>query len=379
MVAYLSRPRDLSRENVDCGGWPILKSKERRPRRGILRVKWKEGDAGAFTPPVVGGRGDTETKAEPAWGRIKHAGWSGPESGDLHGSQLLQFEAVVGELGGLVEAKAVSIAPMVDVSSGDDEAMGREEEDTTEGQNEAVTVPDPLVVNLLRRPGSMGLRDYFAHLTTLGMIDPPELGTEFLIMYERARFSGAATSEEDFRDLMGLFADILKGMKPVREDILEGLHETAMAELNQELVDEEDHNDDLDQAWAEEASDELKADAASLISNQTVNHTPQPNTYATPPSSSAASVSSSASRSSGQTPAREGQRSSRPRTHRYASARSTTSAANPPLKKIHSATSTTSIPSLAKSDAGSVIRLAEAQGPLDLPYTFAAPEETAPR
>ena len=351
VVAYSSRPRDLSREKESCGRGPSLKPKHRPQRRLMRMMRKKDNSGGASTPPAVGGLGHAEVKGEPAWGHIKHAGWSGPESEDLHDSQFVQFEAVVVELGGLVEAKAVSLAPMIEVSRGDDQATASNEGEMDElPVQTAVTVPDPLIVNLLRRPDSMGLRDYFAHLTTLGMIDSTAAGSDFLTMYERARFSGTASSETEFRTLMASFADLLRRMQPVREDILESLQETALAELdldeNKNIAldndddDDDDDDDHGDRQWADEADNDLKADAESIISTQTVNHTPQPNIHSTrsrtssSSSSSAASISFSTSQQHHHRRTRNHPRSSRPHTDRYISARSTASSTtNTSMKK----------------------------------------------
>ncbi|EEA20291.1 hypothetical protein TMatcc_000278 [Talaromyces marneffei ATCC 18224] len=138
----------------------------------------------------------------PPWGAVSHAGWSAPSSVDFPG---LRYESVIEELPHLIEAKAVSLVPAKPSLS----SRGFLDPTIT-GEEDA---PDPRLVELLQRPSTMGLREYIAHLTGLGLINPPELGPEFLAIYERARFSSRPLFEDEFRALMGIFAEILRGMK----------------------------------------------------------------------------------------------------------------------------------------------------------------------
>lgn len=135
----------------------------------------------------------------PPWGAVSHAGWSAPSSTDLPG---LRYESVIEELPHLIEAKAVSLVPSKPVRGFIDPSMT--------GDDDA---PDPRLVELLQRPSTMGLREYIAHLTSFGLINPPELGSEFLVIYEQSRFSSRPLFEDEFRALMGIFAEILRGMK----------------------------------------------------------------------------------------------------------------------------------------------------------------------
>jgi hypothetical protein len=142
----------------------------------------------------------------PVWGEIAHEGWSPPSSPDLPN---LQYVTVIFELPHLIEAKAVSLAPP----------------DATSTTNPPM--PDLRAVELLQRPASMGLRDYIGHLTTLGILpaSKPEIITTFLSSYEIARFSPTPRTEKQFRDLMKLFADILRSMTPLDPAILDSLPE----------------------------------------------------------------------------------------------------------------------------------------------------------
>ncbi|KAK0706364.1 hypothetical protein B0T26DRAFT_656384 [Lasiosphaeria miniovina] len=128
------------------------------------------------------------------WGEIEHPGWAPPTSPDLPN---LQYDAVISELPHLVEAKALTLAPPDPESQADPPLL------------------DPEAVALLQRPESLGLREYLTHLTELGVLAPPPLNGEFLAKYESARFSSRPLTIEQFRNLMHLFADILRNMYPL--------------------------------------------------------------------------------------------------------------------------------------------------------------------
>ncbi len=84
-------------------------------------------------------------------------------------------------------------------------------------------MPDLRAVELLQRPAAMGLRDYISHLTSLGVLSPAIPVTNFLSVYETARFSSQPLTEKEFRELMRLFAEILRGMTPLNPTILDSL------------------------------------------------------------------------------------------------------------------------------------------------------------
>lgn len=138
----------------------------------------------------------------PVWGDIAHNGWSTPTSPDLPN---LQYITVILELPHLIEARAVSLAPL-------------DAESTSEPP-----LPDIRAVDLLQRPAAMGLRDYIGHLTSVGVISSPSIATEFLASYECARFSTRPLSEAQFRDLMKQFAEVLRSMNPLTPAILASL------------------------------------------------------------------------------------------------------------------------------------------------------------
>jgi hypothetical protein len=152
------------------------------------------------------------TPDRPPWGAVAHAGWSAPSSLDLPG---LQYAPVIEELPHLIEAKAVSLVPSDPLRS----SPRRRFLDPAdiEEQND----PDPRLVELLQRPATVGLRDYIGHLTALNLISPPELGSDFLAIYERARFSSRPLFEDEFRTLMGRFAEVLRSMKELDYEIVQ--------------------------------------------------------------------------------------------------------------------------------------------------------------
>lgn len=421
VVAFWGRPRDLSGDEAvweatveERDGVDEMPALLRRRRKGMQTTKPGQRsvlneveEVGEF---IIDGEEDQQEEKnnddgdddddnsvgedwEPVWGEIKHPGWSWGSTLDHQG---VQFDSVIVELGGLVEAKAVSLAPLeiigdepdgngADDANGTDGQQGGVREDST---REKITMPDPLVVNLLQRSVSMGLREYIAHLTTLGMIDPPDIGDDFLSRYERARFSGKAMAEADFEALMGLFADILSGMQPVRWDIVEGLRARADDDDDDAAAEFQDRNDyaledeatQLDIAnWEEGLGDDEflnndkdhhhnhnhiivdRTDTTSLISNSTVNHNPPPPvSHSSSPSSPSSSSSSALSATAAAGPPSPSNSatalphlpSSRPRNHRYASAKSRRTTTT-----VSRTSSSSEEASAALSDeAGSVIR-----------------------
>src|SRR5271155_5538433 len=132
--------------------------------------------------------------AEPTWGPIAHPGWSSPASQDLPN---LQYATVIAELADLIEARAVSLAPSDPVAT---------------PNIDGTPLPDERVVGILQRHADMGLREYIEQLIALQVIKDPYLANEFLTLYERARFAADPLTEAEFRALMGIFAEILRGM-----------------------------------------------------------------------------------------------------------------------------------------------------------------------
>ncbi|PWY87590.1 hypothetical protein BO70DRAFT_369579 [Aspergillus heteromorphus CBS 117.55] len=178
---------------------------------------------------------------QPPWGDIEHPGWSSPGCPDLPD---LPYRTVVHELPHLIEAKAVSLAPPDPIFTATHRALrapfpGIEE-----------SVPDTRVVGVLRRPISMGLRGYIQHLTGLNVVQPAEIGAEFVALYERARFSARELHEEEFRTLMHVFAELLRGMKGLDPRVLDELRGGSSRTADSESLigpsDEEGETDTVD-------------------------------------------------------------------------------------------------------------------------------------
>ena len=342
IISYEGTPRDVRAESNE----KLIPSRKRK--REQIDVGDNEG------PSIV------ESKDEPIWGTISHPGWSSPESPDF---PSLHFEPVIAELGHLIEAKAVSLAPADPLWEAEAEKRGEDDEEQT-------PAPDPVAVELLQRPLAMGLRSYVSHLTSLGIITPAHLGLDFISLYEKARFSGEELSEEEFRILMTFFADILQNMQFIDHNIVENVRAVTEAEsllqLQQQQTEPNGTRDDSD----------------SLDSNATIRHTPQPQQAY---NSASPSISSN---SDTHTPVHIA--SPRPHASRNVSDVSKASrsigasirqyernASLSSLKRTVSQASS-SVRSSASS-ARSVIRHAEAQTALDLPYIFVDASQEALR
>jgi hypothetical protein len=216
IIAYQARPRDLSSEDTNYTN----------NDNNINPTHDEELSINVERPP---------------WGSVQHAGWSAPSSLDLPG---LRYQRVIEELPHLIEAKAVSLAPSDPLVASANNVFGADDNDVDDRYN----IPDPRVVEILQRPATMGLRDYVSHLTTLGLVDPPQLGAEFLALYEQARFSARLLVEDEFRRLMNIFAQILRGMKAIDDKILQEIFYADYSESSESFIgpsDEEGETDTL--------------------------------------------------------------------------------------------------------------------------------------
>ncbi|KAM4059250.1 sucrase/ferredoxin domain-containing protein [Hirsutella rhossiliensis] len=128
------------------------------------------------------------------WGDIEHHGWASPVSPDMPN---LQYGIVLLELPNLVEGKALALAPA----------------DPTAPTNPPIM--DPEAVDLLQRSPNMSLRGYVDHLADLGVVPAGSTTAEFVSQYEHARFSNRPISNARFRELMHLFAEVLRAMRPM--------------------------------------------------------------------------------------------------------------------------------------------------------------------
>ena len=189
IIAWDSRPRDVCNEIKSHG-------EESRERSAHPQKRTK-----TIIPPEI---------AQNAWGEIFHPGWSSPVSEDLPN---LHYYDVIVELPNLIEAKAVSLAPP-DPTLIHGDMIGVDNDDT---------VPDARGVALLRRPLNMGLREYLTRLASLGLVNPLDVGTNFLSLYEHARFSSSSLTEPQFRELMSTFATLLAGMTTLDSRLVESL------------------------------------------------------------------------------------------------------------------------------------------------------------
>ncbi|KAL9592555.1 MAG: hypothetical protein Q9179_006601 [Wetmoreana sp. 5 TL-2023] len=335
IIAHKSKPRDLSKDPSQ-----ILRDPEAAADPQIPQPNRPD-----HRDPIY---------EIPPWGTISHPGWSSPSSSDLPN---IHFEPIILELPNLIEAKAVSLAPLDPL---DDPVPA-----TTDPSG--IPLPDALIVELLQRSPTMGLRDYFAHLTALGVLDQPDLTGAFLALYEKARFSGYPIGEREFRHLMAMFADILRGLKELDPEIVAQVradHESLM------LPDDEEDRD----------GPVVYEPRTSFDSNETVQHTPQPDMYYTPRPErfSLSSGSEAGSEGSVRTaPSHPGSKRTVSKTSRSPSARLLQQRAMTPstrsLRKMKSHASSLA----SQTSKGSVIRLAEARTPLDLPYTIVTSSQEA--
>ncbi|KAK3724804.1 hypothetical protein LTR37_000852 [Vermiconidia calcicola] len=177
VVAWESRPRDLAPE-VATQAEP----------RGMLSLESAKLGPGV----VVVGKEIPVDPARPPWGHVRHAGWSSPSQMDSE-TPNLQFANVIAEMPNLIEAKAVSLAPV----------------DPLTTPSNGPPMADPVVAEVLRRSETMGMRDYLTQLSYLGLVNPQHIGRNFLQQYEKARFGGSAIAEQAFQNLMAAFADLL--------------------------------------------------------------------------------------------------------------------------------------------------------------------------
>ncbi|EHA47625.1 hypothetical protein MGG_03887 [Pyricularia oryzae 70-15] len=147
---------------------------------------------------------------KPVWGEIEHNGWGSPLSPDF---PTLEYATVISELANLIEAKAVTLAPEVPLSAtAYESSMGPDGQQL--GHAHGLGMRDPGAVALLQR-GSLGMRDYLASLAELGVLPPSQTAAQFLVAYEHARFSTRPLSARRFREVMQLFAELLRSMVPI--------------------------------------------------------------------------------------------------------------------------------------------------------------------
>ena len=336
IIAYEGRPRNLRKDPLSYQEIPALHRKKRR-RWGIANVRSSE---------------DAMHAAEPIWGVVAHPGWSSPCSLDLSD---IQYEQVIIELPNLIEAKAVSLAPVdpfYDPHAVKPQATTSTGAEEQEPDAEDTPPLDPLIVTALTRPVAMTLRDYLAHLTSLDMIPPLSLETKFVDLYERARFSGRPLREAEFRTLMSLFAELLRQMQPISEAAAEEIRNAEAAAADTDDIDGEGAGGSVTGS-VRRRSITADDDAASIGSTGTVNRHPP---RGEEPSPEQAPYRKQTSRQ----PSALSQAKTSVHPRRHASSAASASASSLQRKRT--------LDSL--SNAGSVIRLTDAQESLDLPYAY---------
>ncbi|KXJ96317.1 hypothetical protein Micbo1qcDRAFT_154838 [Microdochium bolleyi] len=161
---------------------------------------------------------------QPVWGHIEHNGWASPNSPDLPN---LQYSTVLAELPNLIEAKAIAQAP------------------PSHDNPDELLALDPEAVELLALQQSMSMRDYVLHLVELGVLSMSQDTAAFLDIYERTRFSARPMSEDTFRQLMHLFAELLRSMQPLDLSVLYA-SSTSLDDDGEgyEYTDDDGHIDD---------------------------------------------------------------------------------------------------------------------------------------
>lgn len=197
-IAWDSRPRIPQEpaaivsdpENKDAVAMSADEALETKEKHGLFHHSQSKSHKTEENEQLV-----TIPPPRPVWGDIAHNGWSSPTSPDL---PSLQYTTVILELPHLIEARAVSLAPVHPDNN----------------------LPDARAVELLQRPSATGLRDYIGQLSSIGVLQDQSLVTKFLSEYEYARFSGQPLSEPQFRELMGHFADLLRNMETLGSDVL---------------------------------------------------------------------------------------------------------------------------------------------------------------
>lgn len=320
-ISWDARPRIPSEppaivsepENKDPVAVSAEDEPEKQEKHGLFHRKHADENEHVVTVPPP----------RPVWGEISHNGWASPTSSDLPG---LQYITVILELPHLIEARAVSLAPV-------------------DPQTEP-PLPDVRAVEVLQRPAAMGLRDYISQLSTIGVLKDPSQAAKFLAQYEYARFSGRPLTEQQFRDLMGHFAELLRNMDTVSPVVL--------AEL---AIDTAGSDVDDDGAPATPVTPRSR----SLASNRSV-------------SSHEGTVRTAPSRYTDTTPSKRAQEFSTapatPRSKKRAISRSPSTFAQSRRPYAVSASSSESLRSTSES---SVIKLSRSNTEGDLPYTLTIP------
>ena len=337
VITYESRPRvppvALPREPEPTEDKDHIRSSH--PRRLQLHDLRKRGsEEGTITISIP--------PHKPPWGDIEHPGWGSPLSPDLPD---LQYTSVISELPNLIEAKAMTLAPEDSGSPGGHPML------------------DPEALSLLQRDGNMGLRDYLSHLTELGVLAASPTTYDFIAKFEFARYSNRPLSNERFRELMHLFAEVLRNLSPLDPDALDlGFHDNASSSHMS-------YDTDIDNDAPMETNPATPVSGRSLRSQRSHD---SGNLHPV----SASTASSRPRRAHGAVG-----RASSANTWQYRTAPTTPKSRQTGMSRSSSANtfaqtrhpyvaSQASSSSLRSASAASVIRLAEASDQTDLPYVL---------
>ncbi|EOO03620.1 putative sucrase ferredoxin domain-containing protein [Phaeoacremonium minimum UCRPA7] len=229
-IAFESRPRDTStimpvdvepeyEEKVKENGH----TKPHKKSLHMLRLKktaTMEDELGITLPPH-----------KAVWGEIEHFGWASPNSPDLPN---LQYSTVISELPNLIEAKALTLAPPDPESLADPPLLDRE------------------AVALLQRP------------------ETSPAVSDFVCMYEYARYSTRPISMARFRELMHLFAEVLRGMESLDPAVLNPVDEDD-ASSESDIDDNAPLQTNPDSPTAAYDSSQFVAEYVGAVSHRTDN------------------------------------------------------------------------------------------------------------
>lgn len=202
-IAYESKPRVAPARPLTAMTDPEEREEEEARAEGKKRKSTLRVFQLKKAPTVEDKMGITLPPHRAVWGEIEHYGWSSPNSLDL---PELQYSTVISELPNLIEAKALTLAPPV-----------------PEMNHVEPPVLDPEAIGLLQRPDNLALRQYLTQLAELGVLAPSRTTADFLSAYEYARYSTRPISNCSFRELMHLFAELLRTMQPLDPAVLIGL------------------------------------------------------------------------------------------------------------------------------------------------------------
>lgn len=209
IVAWEGKPRDLYGEILEA------------EKDGHLPAETRSVGHNDYTV----GRIVSVDPQNPPWGDVQHDGWSSPSHCDANMYPDVRFADVVQELPNLIEARAVSLAPA-------NEEMEPDDDNTA--------LPDPDVLALLQRTQNMALREYMMQLSYLELFQPPDLASDFLAQYERARFFPRPMTLRDFNRLMATFSQLIAGMTAPSPAIVDAIRAKAAEHLpTDEAVNED--------------------------------------------------------------------------------------------------------------------------------------------